>query len=102
MIGSIISGLISIAAGIYLISVQARDANSILQIIANGLGWYFVARGIYMMSSAHRIGELVEDLRNTIRGTEFVSADTHKQCAMCNTWIERTAKKCKACGSDAS
>ena len=60
MIGAIISGVISVLAGLFLAATKSRGADSIMEIMANGIGWYFVARGIYMISMARQSNKLLE------------------------------------------
>lgn len=60
MIGAIISGVISVLAGLFLAATKSRGADSIMEIMANGIGWYFVARGIYMISTAMQSNKLLE------------------------------------------
>lgn len=60
MIGAIVSGVISVLAGLFLAAVKSRGTDSIVEILANGIGWYFVARGIYMISTALQANKLLE------------------------------------------
>jgi len=50
MIGSIIGGLFCIFAGLYLATLKAAASNSLIQYIANGMGVYFIGKGIYIIS----------------------------------------------------
>lgn len=38
----------SIAAGLYLLSTQAVAEDSLIEVIAHGMGIYFVAKGLYL------------------------------------------------------
>lgn len=64
MIAPIISAVISIFSGIYLTSVQAVGPNSIMQMIANGMGWYCIAHGIYMISAARKAKAILTSLES--------------------------------------
>ncbi len=48
-----LAGLISIGAGLYLLSTQAVADNSLFEVIAHGIGGYFVAKGLFMLRAAH-------------------------------------------------
>lgn len=58
---SIFAGIISVCAGIHLASLQSVASNSLISSIANGIGWYFMAKGIYMISSLYQTNVKVED-----------------------------------------
>jgi len=60
MIGAIVSGVISVLAGLFLAGAKSRGADSMVEILANGIGWYFMARGIYMISTAMQAKKLFE------------------------------------------
>lgn len=62
MIGAIVSGVISVLAGLFLAAVKSRGTDSIVELLANGIGWYFMARGIYMISTAMQSNKLLEVL----------------------------------------
>lgn len=90
---SIIAGIISIIAGIYLASTRAAGSNSLIETLINGIGWYCIARGIYMISSIWYISRLLN------QGPPITSDDT-QQCRSCMGYVHRFANKCKHCGSD--
>jgi D-alanyl-lipoteichoic acid acyltransferase DltB (MBOAT superfamily) len=58
-----LSALISIGAGIYLLTTQAVAEDSIIESIMHGMGAYFIAKGLYMGASV----ALQEDVRNMLR-----------------------------------
>jgi vacuolar-type H+-ATPase subunit I/STV1 len=60
MIGAIVSGVISVLAGLFLAATKSRGADNIMEIMANGIGWYFIARGIYMISTSMQANKLFE------------------------------------------
>lgn len=49
---TIIAGIIAILAGLNLSLTRAVADNSIVAMIANGMGWYFVAKGIFILTHA--------------------------------------------------
>jgi hypothetical protein len=53
----ILSGIIAIFAGVSLASVNAVSQNSLVSAIANGMGWYFISKGMYMIASLYLVGE---------------------------------------------
>jgi hypothetical protein len=64
MIGGIIGGIVCICGGIYLASIKAAAVNSIIESLANGIGWYCMGKGICLISQAiqlSRIGNLLEN-----------------------------------------
>lgn len=60
------AALLAIAAGVYLLqsnSVSTADGTSWFQVIAHGLGLYFIARGLFMMRAAWFGSRSVDHLR---------------------------------------
>jgi hypothetical protein len=47
-----IAGLVAVAAGIYLLSRQNASGDTWLEVIAHGVGVYFIARGLHMIGSS--------------------------------------------------
>lgn len=47
---AIIGGLVCIFGGIGLIGLKAAGANSMIESIANGMGYYFVGKGVFMIA----------------------------------------------------
>jgi hypothetical protein len=45
------SSLIAIGAGVYLLLSQTADEGSFLEVIAHGMGAYFIAKGLYLYPS---------------------------------------------------
>ena len=84
-ISVIISSIISIGAGFYLVGVKAVESASIVQMLANGMGWYFIARGIYMFGSYQ---------------AKEVNKDKTKSCMSCYNLIHKNAKKCEFCQTE--
>lgn len=89
-----IAGLISILAGIYLASTQAAGSNSLMQTLINGIGWYCIARGIFMMSSTATL--------TNIAAAQTDQSDNTQQCRHCMSMVHKFASKCSHCGSDLS
>lgn len=88
----IIAGAVSIGAGLYLAGTTAQGSNSMLQVLANGIGWYCIGRGIFMIASS---------------GTPLVSIissgphiDDTQECKSCKSMVHKFASKCRNCGSD--
>jgi hypothetical protein len=57
-----LGGLVAIFAGLSLAFVKAAGENSMLQLIANGMGWYFVGKGLFMMGAAFQLKGAVNHL----------------------------------------
>ena len=51
----VIGGIASVGAGIYLANLTAASSNNMLQAIANGVGWYCIGKGIFMMASPFQL-----------------------------------------------
>ena len=83
---------ISIFAGLFLTTVTAKGPDSMIELLANGMGWYFVARGIYMAAS-------FRNMTSMIQGLNAPNKDTHKQCDACYLWVPKGATKCGHCHS---
>lgn len=47
----IIGGIICIFGGFSLIGLKAASDNSMLESIANGIGWYCLGKGIFMIAA---------------------------------------------------
>jgi hypothetical protein len=90
MIAIYLASGISIVAGLFLTTVTAKGPDSMLELLANGMGWYFVARGIYMAASARHMA-------NTAQGFSAPNKATHKQCNACHLWVPKGATKCGHC-----
>lgn len=58
---AIIGGVVCIFGGIMLAGLEARGNDSMIEAIANGMGIYFIGKGIYMIS-------MVSQLRGLFRG----------------------------------
>ena len=92
MISIYLSATISILAGLFLATLTAKGPDSMIQLLANGMGWYFVARGIYMVASFRQLQSLIQGLKAPDKAT-------HKQCGACYLWVPRGATKCGHCHS---
>jgi hypothetical protein len=49
---SSIAGLVAVGAGIYLLSRQSASGDTWLEVVAHGVGIYFIARGLFMIGSS--------------------------------------------------
>lgn len=65
----IVAGLIAIGAGISLITTHAAESNSLFNPLLHGIGWYFIARGIWMIRQAGRQEDVVDRLDKLIDAT---------------------------------
>jgi hypothetical protein len=63
-----LAALGAIGAGIYLLSSQTEANNSYLEVIAHGMGAYFVAKGIWMGRTAHLVSALLDYARHRDAG----------------------------------
>ncbi len=52
----VIGGLISTIGGIYLLLTKAAGENSLIEVIAHGIGIYCLGRGLFMISSIVNFG----------------------------------------------
>ena len=59
---AIIAGIICIIGGISLAGLKAQGSNSMLQSIANGMGFYFVGKGTYMIAMVFQFRTAVANL----------------------------------------
>lgn len=48
----ILGGIVAIFAGLSLAGLRAQDSNSMIESIANGMGIYFIGKGIFMIAMA--------------------------------------------------
>lgn len=46
----VFGGLVAIGGGVSLASLRAASDNSLFEAIANGIGWYCIGKGIFMMA----------------------------------------------------
>ena len=90
---TIISGLISIFSGIYLAGTRAAGSNSLMETLIIGIGWYCIARGIYMIASMAHITSLLEK-------SQCSNPDDSQECRACMSFVHKFAHKCKHCGSE--
>ena len=58
----IFGGVIVIFAGLNLAGLQAQGDNSIIQSIANGMGYYFIGKGIFMIAISINLQSAIEAL----------------------------------------
>ncbi len=58
----IASGVIAIFGGLSLVGLKAAGANSMIESIANGMGWYFIGKGLFMMATPFEIRGAVSRL----------------------------------------
>ena len=47
-----VAGLVSIGAGTYLVTRQSASGDTWLEVLAHGIGVFFIAAGLFMIGSA--------------------------------------------------
>jgi hypothetical protein len=61
---AIIGGVVCIFGGLSLVGLKAAGANSMIESIANGMGYYFIGKGIYMIAMVLQFRTAVQKLFN--------------------------------------
>ncbi len=61
---AVIGGVICIFGGLSLVGLKAQGANSMIESIANGMGYYFIGKGIYMIAIVLQFRTAVQKLFN--------------------------------------
>ena len=51
----ILGGIAAICGGLSLAFLKASGENSLLEAIANGIGWYCIGKGIFMIASPFQL-----------------------------------------------
>jgi len=59
----IIGGVFAIFGGLSLAGLEARGDNSMLEAIANGMGYYFIGKGIFMIAITLNFREALQHIR---------------------------------------
>lgn len=59
---SVVAGLIAIGAGIYLANLDSSSGNSLIAAGENGIGWYCIAKGLFMAASPFELRGAVRTL----------------------------------------
>ena len=59
---AIIGGVVCIFGGLSLVGLKAAGANSMIESIANGMGYYFIGKGIYMIAMVLQFRTAVQKL----------------------------------------
>lgn len=59
---SIIGGAVSIFGGITLATLKAQGDASLLEALANGIGFYCIGKGIYMIAMVFQLREAEKSL----------------------------------------
>lgn len=60
----ILGGIIAIFGGLSLAGLRAQGDNSMIQAIGNGIGYYFIGKGIFMIAISINFREALQLLRN--------------------------------------
>jgi ribosomal protein L40E len=91
----LVAGAISILAGLFLITTRSAGANSMIEVLAHGMGWYFVARGVYMLAPSTGV---TASMRQFFK----LHAQEDMRCSVCYGAVHSKATKCRHCGSEAT
>jgi hypothetical protein len=59
----VVAGIVAIGGGISLVALKAAGENSMIEAIAHGMGWYFIAKGLFMMAIPFQSGAIAGLLR---------------------------------------
>jgi len=59
---SVVAGVVAIGAGIYLAGLDSVGGNSLMAAGENGIGWYCIAKGLYMAASPFQLRGAVRHL----------------------------------------
>jgi len=59
---AIVGGAVCIVGGIGLAGLKARGADSMIEAIANGIGYYFIGKGIFMISMVSQFRAAIHKL----------------------------------------
>lgn len=59
---AIIGGVICIFGGLSLVGLKAQGANSMIESIANGMGYYFIGKGMYMIAMVMQFRTAIQKL----------------------------------------
>lgn len=66
----LVAAIGAIAAGLYLLTSQTEAQDSYLQVIAHGIGIYFIAKGVFMGASLARQRETLNVLIRLAEGLD--------------------------------
>lgn len=59
----VLGGLIAIVGGMQLAGLKAAGSNSLMEAIANGMGWYFIGKGVFMIAMTFNFKEAIKAVR---------------------------------------
>ena len=59
---AIIGGAVCIFGGLSLVGLKAAGANSMIESIANGMGYYFIGKGMYMIAMVMQFRTAIQKL----------------------------------------
>jgi hypothetical protein len=59
---AVIGGGVCIFGGLTLVGLKAQGANSMIESIANGMGYYFIGKGMYMIAMVMQFRTAVQKL----------------------------------------
>lgn len=108
----LVGGIACVAAGGYLLASKTVNVDSYLQVVAHGIGLYFVGKGLYLLQAASRqstqfwqlrdLRVTLSDLATTLRSEYSIpqSGPVEKECKHCRKPVPPTASVCFHCGRD--
>lgn len=59
---AILGGVVCIFGGLSLAGLKAQGVNSMLESIANGMGYYFIGKGTYMIAMVFQLRTAIANL----------------------------------------
>ena len=60
----VLGGIFAVIGGLSLALLTAAGENSLPQAIANGIGWYCIGKGVFMIASTYQFKGAVNFLRH--------------------------------------
>ncbi len=63
MVGSIISGIFCIIGGLWLLAIKEAGSESLLGVIANGIGIYCIGKGLYVIVQGVQLSGIKKMIR---------------------------------------
>ena len=60
----VVGGSIAVLGGLRLAGLQAAGENSMLEAIANGIGWYCIGKGLFMIAVPFNLKDAVQIFRH--------------------------------------
>lgn len=67
---AVLSGIVAILAGLYLVFLQAAGPNSLIQAMANAIGWFCIAAGVGIIAMSLQLSSITNHIKRSPGGTE--------------------------------